>query len=76
MVNEMRIKLGLTTQIIIGAVLGIILGAVLRSKIADIKIIGDIFLRLIQMAVIPLVFCTVIAAIGKLPIKQLGRLGM
>ncbi|WP_370398669.1 dicarboxylate/amino acid:cation symporter [Weissella sagaensis] len=72
----MRIKLGLTTQIIIGAVLGIILGAVLRSKIADIKIIGDIFLRLIQMAVIPLVFCTVIAAIGKLPIKQLGRLGM
>lgn len=76
MVNEMRIKLGLTTQIIIGAVLGIILGAVLGSKIADIKIIGDIFLRLIQMAVIPLVFCTVIAAIGKLPIKQLGRLGM
>ena len=28
------------------------------------------------MAVIPLVFCTVIAAIGKLPIKRLGRLGV
>lgn len=63
-------------QIIIGMVLGIILGAVLGPKIADIKVVGDVFLRLIQMAVIPLIFFTVIAAIGKLPIKQLGRLGM
>lgn len=76
MVNKMKIKINLTTQIIIGTVLGIILGAVLGPKIVGIKIVGDIFLRLIQMAVIPLVFCTVIAAIGKLPIKQLGRLGM
>lgn len=63
-------------QIIIGMVLGIILGAVLGPKIAHIKVVGDVFLRLIQMAVIPLIFFTVIAAIGKLPIKQLGRLGM
>ena len=57
-------------------VIGVILGAVFGTKIAGVKIIGDIFLRLIQMAVIPLVFCTVIAAIGKLPIKRLGRLGV
>lgn len=72
----MRIKIHLTTQIIIGMLLGSILGAVFGTKIAGIKIIGDIFLRLIQMAVMPLVFCTVIAAIGKLPVKQLGRLGI
>lgn len=72
----MKLKLNLTMQIIIGMVLGIILGAVLGPKIADIKVVGDVFLRLIQMAVIPLIFFTVIAAIGKLPIKQLGRLGM
>ena len=72
----MRGKIQLTTQIIIGMVIGVILGAVFGTKIAGVKIIGDIFLRLIQMAVIPLVFCTVIAAIGKLPIKRLGRLGV
>lgn len=52
----MRIKIHLTTQIIIGMLIGIILGAVFGTKIAGIKIIGDIFLRLIQMAVMPLVF--------------------
>ncbi|WPQ68007.1 dicarboxylate/amino acid:cation symporter [Weissella paramesenteroides] len=72
----MRIKIHLTTQIIIGMLIGIILGAVFGTKIAGIKIIGDIFLRLVQMAVMPLVFCTVIAAIGKLPVKQLGKLGI
>jgi Na+/H+-dicarboxylate symporter len=72
----MKIKLNLTTQIIIGMLLGIILGATLGPKIAGIKIVGNIFLRLIQMAVIPLVLCTVVSAIGKLPIKQLGRLGI
>ena len=63
----MRIKIHLTTQIIIGMLIGIILGAVFGTKIAGIKIIG---------AVMPLVFCTVIAAIGKLPVKQLGKLGI
>lgn len=72
----MRIKVHLTTQIIIGMVIGVILGVIFGTKIAGIKIIGDIFLRLIQMAVIPLVFCTVVAAIGKLPLQQLGRLGL
>ncbi|QGG61911.1 dicarboxylate/amino acid:cation symporter [Loigolactobacillus bifermentans] len=72
----MHKKFNLTTQIIIGMVVGIGLGLVGGQQVAGIKIVGDLFLRLIQMAVIPLIFCAVIEAIGSLPMKQLGRLGL
>lgn len=39
----MRGKIQLTTQIIIGMAIGVILGAVFGTKIAGVKIIGDIF---------------------------------
>lgn len=69
-------KLTLPTQIAIGMVIGVLLGAVLGERILVIKPIGDLFLRLIRMVVVPLVFSSLLvgtATIGD-P-KKLGRIG-
>ncbi|KRL69336.1 sodium dicarboxylate symporter [Lentilactobacillus diolivorans DSM 14421] len=50
-------------------------GLILGPQIAGIQLIGNIFLRLIQMAVVLLIFGAVIEAIGGLAANQLGRLG-
>src|SRR6201999_3315085 len=67
----------LGVQIVVGIVAGIALGFIAPKLAVDIKILGDIFLRLIKMIVAPLVFLNVvlgIAAAGDL--KNVGRLGL
>ena len=49
-------KLGLGTKVFIGFVIGILLGLIFKEKILIIKPIGDIFLTLIKMIVVPLSF--------------------
>lgn len=69
-------KLTLPTQIAIGMVIGVLLGAVFGESILVIKPIGDLFLRLIRMVVVPLVFSSLLvgtATVGD-P-KKLGRIG-
>lgn len=53
-------KLGLSTRVFIGFGLGILLGVIFGEKILVIKIIGDIFLKLIKMLTVPLVFFSII----------------
>jgi Na+/H+-dicarboxylate symporter len=47
-------KLPLYTQIAIGAILGIIIGLILGENVKYIAPIGDAFLRVLQMLIIPL----------------------
>lgn len=69
-------KLSLLSQIMIGIIIGIALGLVFGKNIAGVKLIGDIFLRLVQMAVVLLILGAVIEAIGTLKSNQLGRMGV
>ncbi|MEG0439041.1 cation:dicarboxylate symporter family transporter [Solibacillus cecembensis] len=74
-----KFKLSLAAQILIGLVLGIIVGAVFYGN-ANIQTylqpIGDIFLNLIKMIVVPIIISTLIVGVaGTGDIKQLGRLG-
>lgn len=71
-----KIKLSMTIQILIAMVLGILLGIVLGEKISGIKLIGDIFLRLIQMSVVLLIAGTVVEALGNLDSRELGKIGI
>ncbi|MEM5383843.1 cation:dicarboxylase symporter family transporter [Paraburkholderia phymatum] len=71
------IYLRLGFQIVAGIVLGLALGFIAPKIAVDMKILGDIFLRLIKMVVAPLVFLNVvlgIAAAGDL--KNVGRIGL
>jgi Na+/H+-dicarboxylate symporter len=66
----------LYTQIFICIVVGIILGLVLGEKVTVIKPIGDIFIRLLLMLIVPLTLLTLISGITKLDgLKSLRSLG-
>jgi aerobic C4-dicarboxylate transport protein len=68
---------GLGFQIIIATVLGIAVGILFPAFAVQLKILGDIFLRLIKTAVAPLVFLCIangIAAAGDL--KRVGKVGL
>ena len=82
-------KIGLTTKIFIALLLGAAVGALLHAFAADIPAVQDIlvggvfyvigqgFIRLMQMLVVPLVFCSLVcgaAAIGDT--KTLGKVGV
>lgn len=74
-----KIKLSLGWQILVGLILGIILGIIFyknATAITAMQSIGTIFIRLIQMIVIPIVISCLtvgIASIGD--IHKLGRIG-
>lgn len=81
-------KMGLTTMIFIGLILGAIFGAVINPMpsgyVKDtlivgglLKVIGKLFVSSIKMLVVPLVFVSLVcgsAAIGD--VKKLGRVGV
>ncbi|WP_232697991.1 cation:dicarboxylate symporter family transporter [Brevibacillus daliensis] len=72
-------KYGLAVQIIIGLILGIIVGAIFygNPKAAEfLQPIGDIFLHLIKMIVVPIVIASLIVGVaGVGDIKKLGKIG-
>ena len=68
--------IGLTTQIFLGLILGVIFGYLFPSYGEQLKPIGDIFIRMIKMIVVPLIFSSLIMGIaGTGDFKKLGRLG-
>lgn len=70
------IKIKLPTQIFLGLVFGIIAGILLGEKILVLQPIGDVFLRLITMIVIPLVFVSLMLGTASLgDVRKLGRIG-
>ena len=58
----------------LAAVLGVVAGLVLGDWAANLKFIGDMFIRLIQMSIVPLVMASVIVATGSMTSTGTGRL--
>ena len=71
-------KLTLTQWIFVGIVLGIAGGSLIGEPIVIIaKPMGDIFLRLLKMIIVPLIFFSITAGVlGVGQGKNLGRLGL
>lgn len=74
MIDKLK-NVGLMNWIMISMALGIIVGFIVGPAIAPIAILGDIFLRLIQMSVTVMIFLAVIEAVGSLDPADLGKLG-
>ncbi|WP_191560222.1 glutamate/aspartate:proton symporter GltP [Metabacillus idriensis] len=72
-------KIGLAWQIFIGLILGIALGAVFYGNPTIenyLQPIGDIFIRLIKMIVIPIVISSIIVGVASVgDSKKLGKIG-
>jgi Na+/H+-dicarboxylate symporter len=61
-------------QIAIAAVAGLIFGLIVGDWAANLKFIGDMFIRLIQMSIVPLVMASVIVATGSMTGTGTGRI--
>jgi aerobic C4-dicarboxylate transport protein len=67
----------LYVQVLIGVGLGIAVGALWPEFGASLKPLGDAFVKLIKMAIAPVIFCTVAAGIARMgDMKAFGRLGV
>lgn len=73
-----RLKFGLATQIFLGLILGVAAGAIWFGNPAVatyLQPVGDLFLRLIKMIVIPIVVSSLIVGVAGASGKKVGRLG-
>jgi len=71
------LKLKIHTQIFIAIVLGLAAGIVLGEKAVHIKIVGDLFIRLLKVIIIPLILASMVAGIVSLgDMRKLGRIGL
>ncbi len=74
-VEGRKARFGLGTRILVGMVVGASLGAVLGERILFIEPLGDLFVRLLILAAVPLVFFNLLAGLTTLTdLKTLGRL--
>jgi len=70
------VKYKLTTQILVGMILGLIIGILFRENAIIFKPLGDIFISLLKMIMIPLVFASLVVGVVNLgSVQSLGRLG-
>ena len=64
-------------RILLALVLGVIVGVIWGEGAQSIRWIGDLFIRAIQMVVVPLVFITIVAGVVSMgDPKRLGSLGI
>lgn len=61
-------------QIGFAAIAGIVFGLIVGEWAGNIKFIGDIFIRLIQMSIVPLVMASVIVATGSMGGSGMGKM--
>jgi len=67
----------LWVQVLVGAVLGVVVGWLWPDFGAALKPLGDAFIKLVKMAIAPVIFCTVAAGIARMSdLKAFGRLGL
>jgi proton glutamate symport protein len=79
-----RFQISLTTQILVGLVVGVLVGLVLHygfaanaDAIAWVRVLSRIFLSLIKVIIAPLIFATLVVGIaGAGSLKEVGRIGL
>jgi len=73
-VTPRRRSLSLSTKTLVGAALGLGCGLFFGELCGHLKIVGDAFIGLLQMTVLPYIMVTLIASIGRLTLGQAGRI--
>lgn len=72
----MKFLKNLTAQVIIAIILGVIIGAIFPEFGTSLKILADIFIKLIKMLIAPIIFLTVVIGIGNMgDVKKVGKIG-
>src|ERR671939_322214 len=75
--NKKRWWTSLFVQLLVAVVAGVLIGHFWPSFGAQLKPLGDGFIRLIKMIIAPLVFCVVVTGIAVVgDVKAVGRIGV
>ena len=69
----MKTRISLPTQMAIGMALGIVAGMLFPDMGSTFKPLGQLFINLIRMVVVPLVLCTIVA--GSASVGDINKLG-
>ncbi|MFB9988902.1 dicarboxylate/amino acid:cation symporter [Bacillus benzoevorans] len=71
-----KILNNLTVRVVIGIIIGIIIGFTFPEFGAKLKVLADIFIKMIKMVIAPIIFFTVVIGIGGMgDMKKVGRIG-
>jgi aerobic C4-dicarboxylate transport protein len=63
-------------MVIVGVVAGIIVGLLAPEVAKNLGVLGELFVKLIKMMIIPVIFCTVVLGIGKMrAATAVGKVG-
>lgn len=72
----MKLLKNLTFQVVTAIILGIIVGFIWPEFGASLKILADLFIKLIKMLIAPIIFLTVAIGIGAMgDMKKVGKIG-
>ena len=66
----------LATQILLGLVLGVCAGLFFGEIVAPLKLIGDVFIKLLQVTVIPYIVVALITGLGRLNYEEVRQLAI
>ena len=69
-------KSNLLLRILIGLILGVIVGLVAGESILWISPLGDLFVRLLKMIVMPVIFATLVVGAASISPAELGKVGI
>ncbi|MDJ0849476.1 MAG: cation:dicarboxylase symporter family transporter [Myxococcota bacterium] len=64
--------MSLSTQVLIGLLLGILLGVLVGEYAGSLQVVGDVFIMLLQMTVLPYMTVSLISGVGRLSYDE-GR---
>lgn len=68
--------MSLSTRIFLGLALGIATGLFFGEMVAGLKVFGDIFVKLLQVTVLPYIIVSLIAGFGRMQLDQAKRLAV
>ncbi|MCS7233179.1 MAG: dicarboxylate/amino acid:cation symporter [Synergistetes bacterium] len=70
------LEISVLTKILIGLILGVIFGLIIGPKIEVLKPLGDIFMNLLRMIVMPVILFSLIVGAASIEPARLGKVGV
>jgi Na+/H+-dicarboxylate symporter/ABC-type amino acid transport substrate-binding protein len=69
-------RISLATQVLLALALGLMTGLFLGEIVAPLKVVGDAFIRLLQITVIPYISVALITGLGRLDYDEVKQLAL
>ncbi|TDG14828.1 cation:dicarboxylase symporter family transporter [Seongchinamella unica] len=68
--------MSLSGRILVGLLVGVVTGLFFGELVADLKLVGDIFVKLLQITVLPYIIVSLIAGFGRMQMQQARQLAL